>query len=479
MRRLLVATLVTATLAASSAWATTIHVPGDQPTIQAGIDAASAGDTVLVASGIYTGAGNRDLDPGGRNLVILSEEGSAATVIDCQGSDADPHRGFFVVGAGSTALTIGGFTVRNGYASEKGGGIYCESTVLTLVDCVIEDCDAGSSWSDWDGHGGGMYSISCALAVDSSAFLSCQSGCPDGSGSSGGGVAAVNCSGWFNDCEFDGNSTGAAGGGLAGSNLTLTSCLFVGNHAGDFVVGDGGGLCGNVTLEDVEFRYNYVDANGGGMCGSGVLERVLFHNNSAGRNGGGLDGGGTVTDAIFIGNEAGYVGGGARSRFGGVFERVAFIDNWGWEDGGGVSCGGTSEFRNCTFAGNCSQWGGTAIGCGGTPVFDRVIIADGQWSAGSVHCGGSCYPEFECSNIFGNEGGDWLGCIADQFGINGNFSADPMFCDPDDDNFMLDVTSPCAPDNNSCGVLIGAYPVGCGASPVEATSWSRVKAMYR
>ena len=35
------------------ATAATIHVPDDQPTIQAGIDAASAGDTVLVACGDY------------------------------------------------------------------------------------------------------------------------------------------------------------------------------------------------------------------------------------------------------------------------------------------------------------------------------------------------------------------------------------------------------------------------------------------
>ena len=47
-----VAILILATMASLSA-GNVIHVPGDQPTIQAGIGAATNGDTVLVAAGIY------------------------------------------------------------------------------------------------------------------------------------------------------------------------------------------------------------------------------------------------------------------------------------------------------------------------------------------------------------------------------------------------------------------------------------------
>ena len=43
--------LVISTLSAYPAQAATIHVPADQSTIQAGIDAAVGGDLVLVASG--------------------------------------------------------------------------------------------------------------------------------------------------------------------------------------------------------------------------------------------------------------------------------------------------------------------------------------------------------------------------------------------------------------------------------------------
>ena len=54
MCRLLCVLAAASLLALSTvAMAATIHVPADQPTIQAGLDAASYGDTVLVACGTY------------------------------------------------------------------------------------------------------------------------------------------------------------------------------------------------------------------------------------------------------------------------------------------------------------------------------------------------------------------------------------------------------------------------------------------
>jgi len=62
-------------LAASSNQSATIHVPTDQPTIQAGLDSAITGDTVLVAAGTYTGEDNVFVDFNGKNIVLISESG--------------------------------------------------------------------------------------------------------------------------------------------------------------------------------------------------------------------------------------------------------------------------------------------------------------------------------------------------------------------------------------------------------------------
>ena len=53
IRNLPASVLILSVLFSSPLFANTWHVPVDAPTIQAGVDAASAGDTVLVACGTY------------------------------------------------------------------------------------------------------------------------------------------------------------------------------------------------------------------------------------------------------------------------------------------------------------------------------------------------------------------------------------------------------------------------------------------
>jgi serine protease len=90
----------------AGAWAqNTIRVPQDVPTIQAGIDAAMNGDTVLVSPGIYV----QSLRFNGKNITVTSSDGPATTILDGNGAS-------WVVaiadGEGQGAV-LRGFTIRN------------------------------------------------------------------------------------------------------------------------------------------------------------------------------------------------------------------------------------------------------------------------------------------------------------------------------------------------------------------------------
>ena len=82
--------------------------------IQDGIDAAGWReiDTVLVADGIYTGDGNRNLDFGGKTINVKSENDPENCIIDCE--NIPSAVGFrFQSGEGESAV-VDGFTIQNG-----------------------------------------------------------------------------------------------------------------------------------------------------------------------------------------------------------------------------------------------------------------------------------------------------------------------------------------------------------------------------
>ena len=100
---------------ASVAFSFTIQVPGDQPTIQAGIDASVDGDTVLVMPGTYIE--NILID---RDVVVRSAEGPAVTIIDgSQPVNPDEASVVRLYVNGS----IEGFDIRNGSGTQYGGGM--------------------------------------------------------------------------------------------------------------------------------------------------------------------------------------------------------------------------------------------------------------------------------------------------------------------------------------------------------------------
>lgn len=119
--------------------------------IQEAINASFDGDTVLVADGIYTGDGNRDIEFKGKAITVKSRSGPAYCIIDCNASEAhhNRHRGFSFYSDEGADSVLDGFTITNGYAPMElelyppwgsyyvGGGIYCRMSSPTIVNCII------------------------------------------------------------------------------------------------------------------------------------------------------------------------------------------------------------------------------------------------------------------------------------------------------------------------------------------------------
>ena len=134
----------------------------------------------------------------------------------------------------------------------------------------------------------------------------------------------------------------------------------------------------------------------------------------------------------------------------------------------------------CTFYENASPGGGGIEFCLslGTTI-ERCLVTH---STQGVAIAGAGYGvTLTCCDLFGNAGGDWVGGIENQYGIDGNICEDPLFCDPENGDYHLQEGSPCAPftpPNEECD-LIGAWPVGCGGTPVQRTTWGSLKATFR
>ncbi len=142
-------------------FAAEINVPEDQPTIQAGIDIAIDGDTVLVADGIYEGKGNVNVDFRGKQITVRSIGGAEKTIIDC--GEVQDTRGFLFNSGETNTTILDGFTIKNGVHKE-GAGIFINNASPTIRNCIITDNRSGDS-ANYSGKGGGIY------CLDSNAFI--------------------------------------------------------------------------------------------------------------------------------------------------------------------------------------------------------------------------------------------------------------------------------------------------------------------
>jgi len=120
-----------------TASAAVIHVPEDQPTIQAGINSSIDGDTVLVADGEYTGEGNINLKFGGRAIIVRSINGAEHCTIDIQGDLGENRRAFVFFSNEDVDSIVQGFTITGGAGTLHGGGIFISSASPTIRNCII------------------------------------------------------------------------------------------------------------------------------------------------------------------------------------------------------------------------------------------------------------------------------------------------------------------------------------------------------
>ena len=401
--------------------AAVLRVPDDFSTIQGGLDAASDEDTVLVADGTYSGFKNVDLDFTGKAVVLLSENGAIATVIDC----ADTCRGFIFHAAEGFDTRVEGFSVRNGNAS-LGGAVVCLASTPTLAGCtfsgnIATGSDHGVAYgggvygsplitgctisdnlaysAEWSqgGFGGGVYG---APAVYDSKITGNTAACTHLAGTAGGGVYCNNSSALFTSCEITGNSAvvfsaigSASGGGISGSP-TMTGCLIADNYVSSGALSGGG--------------------SGGGICGSPVLNRCIITGNTATGNSEEGDGGGLFGSPHLINCLISY--------------------NYSASSGGGIYCrGGTASLTHCTLIGNDGGLGGGGLLCWDPPNVLNCIVWDN-------------FP----GEIVGDASVSWSD-VQGGYPGEGNMDANPWFLGNKD--FHLSPYSPCVDAAADAGIV--------------------------
>lgn len=252
---------------------------GQYTTIQAAINAARDGDTVLVAQGTYkeniTIISPKNIRvQGGWTPDFASRNGdNALTQID-----GDRRGGVFDIQAGplvTTTIVIEGMTIKNGLAKEGGGIRAVTASKLTLH--LINDTITGNISSERGGcvylgafYGGNLVATLTNNSIEENAVAN-----------EGGGIRIVGDFGGSALVTLEGNvirgnSSNYDGGGIAAyatnsgtATLTLENNLITGNTSEG-----GGGVLGYAYSSDAQLvirMNNNVIANNTAKYGSGVF----------------------------------------------------------------------------------------------------------------------------------------------------------------------------------------------------------------
>lgn len=283
------------------AWARVLHVPAEYGTIQAGLDAATPGDVVLVAPGTYRE--NLSMPSG---VVLQSEAGPGVTTID--GSSA----GSVIECIGvSSSTEIRGFHITNGTGSMQfngryGGGIVCWTGASPLIEGNAFSGNRatfggaiGCRYSSWPTirrneirsniayfEGGGIYAIDGvggtitihANHISSNQVIGSTSGA-SGGGLWVGGIDALITGNWL--VENAASSPAAVGGGggmwlgFEGSRI-VTGNVLVGNTHDN--LGGGTWINDGITIFESNTLYGNAAPLGGGIATGGIGTKLIRRN---------------------------------------------------------------------------------------------------------------------------------------------------------------------------------------------------------
>jgi predicted outer membrane repeat protein len=319
-------------------------IPVPPGSIQAAIDNASPGHTIVISAGAYTESLTLS------KPVSLTGVSSATTIIHA----VPGQRVLTVTGSTiSNSVVIASLTFAGGNAAGSGGGVLIQDGARPrLLDVIFRDNHATL-------YGGGLSAYAGSpLELSGVAFIDNTAGMYGGGAYVTDGVTVTSC--WFQDNE----GAMGIGGLLADSSLHATGCTFIGNSGRD----EGGAVYvyDAATVVDCWFQDNESSqSGGGGLYANGRLDMTgsTFISNTARECGGGACAGGEYS------NEPAMV---ADCRF----ERNR-CTNSSCEGGGGLYAYGDLDMRDTTFLSNTTEGDG-----GGAYVRGEGIVVD-AWFEGN------------------------------------------------------------------------------------------------
>lgn len=315
------------------------------------VNAASAGNTVLVSTGLYLLTNYVDIT---KSLHVKSWDREAGNVdrahtIVNGNYPATTNRCFRMYGV-SAKIILEGFTITNGFASGTtavgaGGGVYMGAVAGSMItNCVISGCE-----SAYGGGGVAFMIFTCAIG----------------------------------NSEVVGNVAGSYGGGI-----------YCHDNPGDRL------------FDGVLVSNNTASLDGGGIYFGpspvGIITNCVIVNNSTLAQGGGIYAhrAARINNSVISGNSAtnsGY-GGGLYFYFGGAdgsvkVENCVVSANQTAREGGGIYLRSTATnvaVRNCLIAQNTNGLGGNYHG-GGVMMLNAASLLENCTIAGNRSAGTNCY----------------------------------------------------------------------------------------